>query len=386
MNLGITRRVLPAFHERLRDELTFPLSWGRSATRDFPAWRAEARAAVGESLLQPLTPGPEPFGPVTLDERPAGTYTARTVEFALSRYGRTRGSLLMPRGSGPFPAVLVLHDHGGEFGIGREKVVRPRSDPERLAPAEAWADRYYDGRFIGDELAARGYAVLAVDTLGWGDRGPLVHEDQQALAANLLQLGTSLAGLAAHEDIRAAAFLASLPEVDERRVGALGFSMGAYRAWQLSALSDGVRAAAAVCWMTGLKELTAPGGNALRGQSAYFMLHPGLHRRLDIPDVASLAAPKPALFHAGGRDHLFTAAGVESAYAALRAVWESQGAGDRLTTRVWPDTGHTFTSAMQAEVYAWLDVRLAGRGAADMTRGRGHHGVRAPAPLPPSRS
>ncbi|MFD6281794.1 dienelactone hydrolase family protein [Streptomyces sp. NPDC060209] len=359
MNLGITQRVLPAFYERLRDELTFPLSWERSETRDFPAWRAQARAVVGESLLQPLAPGPEPFDPVTVEECPAGPYTARTVEFALSRYGRARGSLLVPHGTGPFPAVLILHDHGAEFTIGREKAVRPRSDPDRLACAAAWADKHYDGRFVGDELAARGYVVLAVDTLGWGDRGPLAYEDQQALAANLLQLGTSPAGLAAHEDIRAAAFLASLPEVDGLRVGALGFSMGAYRAWQLSALSDGVRAAAAVCWMTGLKEMMVPGDNALRGQSAYFMLHPGLHRHLDIPDVASLAAPKPALFHAGGRDHLFTAAGVEAAYAKLRAVWESQGAGDRLTTRVWPDTGHAFTSAMQAEVYTWLDTWLA---------------------------
>lgn len=81
--------------------------------------------------------------------------------------------------------------------------------------------------------------------------------------------------------------------------------------------------------------------------------------RLDIPDVASLAAPKPALFHAGGRDHLFPPAGVETAYAKLRAVWESQGAGDRLITKVWPDTGHAFTSAMQDEVYAWLDTWLA---------------------------
>lgn len=358
MTLGITRRVLPAFYERLKDELTFPLSWERSTARDFPAWRAEARAVAGQSLLQPLTPGPEPFDPVTVEEWPAGRYTARTVEFALSRYGRARGSLLVPHGAGPFPAVLILHDHGAEFTIGREKAVRPRSGPDRLARATAWAERHYGGRFIGDELAARGYAVLAVDTLGWGDRGPLAYEDQQALAANLLQLGTSPAGLAAHEDIRAAAFLASLPEVDERRVGALGFSMGAYRAWQLSALSDGVRAAAAVCWMTGLKEMMVPGNNTLRGQSAYFMLHPGLHRHLDIPDVASLAAPKPALFHAGGRDHLFPAAGVESAYAKLRAVWESQGAGDRLTTEVWPDTGHAFTAAMQDEVYAWLDTWL----------------------------
>ena len=359
MTLGLTRGVLPSFYERLRDELTFPLAWGRSATRDFPAWREEARAVVGEALLQPPAPGPEPFDPETVDVCDAGPYTSRTVEFALSRYGRARGSLLVPHGSGPFPAVLVLHDHGSEFTIGREKAVRPRSATDRLARATVWAERHYDGRFVGDELAARGYAVLAVDTLGWGDRGPLAYEDQQALAANLYQLGTSPAGLAAHEDIRAAAFLASLPEVDERRVGALGFSMGAYRAWQLSALSDDIAVAAAVCWMTGVKEMMVPGDNALRGQSAFFMLHPGLHRRLDIPDVASLAAPKPALFLAGGRDHLFPLVGVTAAYRKLRAVWESQGAGDRLTTTVWPDTGHVFTSGMQEAVYAWLDTWLA---------------------------
>ncbi|MFF4247044.1 dienelactone hydrolase family protein [Streptomyces sp. NPDC001822] len=355
---GIAHRVLPAFHGRLKDELTFPLSWERAGADDFPAWRAAARARAGEALLEPPGPGTTPFDPVTYDAYSAGSYTGRTVEFALSRHARARGSLLVPHGTGPFPAVLLLHDHGAEFAIGREKTVRPRSRPERLARATAWVERYYDGRFIGDDLAARGYAVLAVDTLGWGDRGPLAHEDQQALAANLFQLGTSLAGLAAHEDIRAAAFLASLPQVDEHRVGALGFSMGGYRAWQLSALYDGVRAAAAVCWMTGLKDMMVPGNNTLRGQSAYFMLHPGLHRHLDIPDVASLAAPKPALFHSGALDALFPAAGVAAAYAKLRAVWESQGAGDRLTTTVWPDTGHVFTGAMQDAVHAWLDTWL----------------------------
>ncbi|MEU5658282.1 dienelactone hydrolase family protein [Streptomyces sp. NPDC047737] len=380
MSLGLTQGALPAFHERLRDELTFPLSWERATARDFPAWRARARAVAGESLLQPAGPGPEPFDPVTVEEHRSRAYTGRTVEFALSRYGRARGSLLVPNGVGPFPAVLLLHDHGSEFTIGREKLVRPRSDPARLALATRWADRHYDGRFIGDDLAARGYVVLAVDTLGWGDRGPLAYEDQQALAANLMQLGTSAAGLAAHEDIRAAAFLGSLPEVDGRRVGALGFSMGAFRAWQLSALTDGVRAAAAVCWMTGLKELMLPGGNALRGQSAYFMLHPGLHRHLDLPDVASLAAPKPALFLSGGRDHLFTPAGVRTAYAKLRAVWEAAGAGDRLTTTVWPETGHAFTAAMQDEVHAWLDTWLGTPAGSGPGPGGG-----APLP-PPSRS
>ena len=30
----------------------------------------------------------------------------------------------------------------------------------------------------------------------------------------------------------------------------MGFSMGGYRAWMLSALSDKIRAGAAICWMT----------------------------------------------------------------------------------------------------------------------------------------
>jgi hypothetical protein len=44
----------------------------------------------------------------------------------------------------------------------------------------------------------------------------------------------------------------------------------------------------------------------------------------------------------------------------MRAVWESQGAGDRLTTKVWPDHGHVFTADMQDEAYAWLDTWVAG--------------------------
>ncbi|WP_394814842.1 dienelactone hydrolase family protein [Streptomyces millisiae] len=357
--LGLTERVLPAFYERMKEELDFPLAWGNARIRDFRAWREAARAQVEAALLQPRGREGVPFRPETIDEREGEGHVRRTVEFALSRYGRARGLLLVPSGAGPFPAVLLLHDHGSRFDIGKEKMIRPWGDDARLASAESWAARYFSGRFVGDELVARGYAVLAVDALGWSDRGPLTYEDQQALAANFYNLGSSLAGLTAHEDVRAAAFLASLPEVDGDRVAALGFSMGAYRAWQLAALSRDVRAAVAVCWMTTLKEMMAPGNNTLRGQSAYHMLHPGLYRHLDIPDVASIAAPRPMLFHAGARDGLFPPEGVAGAFARMREVWESQDAGDRLVTRVWPERGHEFTAEMQDEAFAWLDGWLA---------------------------
>jgi fermentation-respiration switch protein FrsA (DUF1100 family) len=110
--------------------------------------------------------------------------------------------------------------------------------------------------------------------------------------------------------------------------------------------------------MTGLKEMMVPGNNTLRGQSAFHMLHPGLSRHLDIPDVASIAAPRPMLFFHGGRDTLFPADGVRVAYEKLRAVWRSRGAEKRLWLKTWPEHGHVFDAVMQDEVYGWLDSVL----------------------------
>jgi dienelactone hydrolase len=347
---------LPVFFEQLKAELTYPLAWGNSRIRDFRSWQRTAAAKVEELLRQ--GPDSTPFQPEVIDEQPADGYVQRTLLFNVTRHSRVRATMLVPDGKGPFPGVLLLHDHGSKFDIGKEKLIRPWSDETRLASAQAWSDRYFSGRFVGNELAARGYAVLAVDALGWGDRSGLGYDPQQALASNFFNLGSSLAGLVAREDVRAAALLATLPGVDRRRISALGFSMGAYRAWQVAALSEHVRAAISVCWMTTLKEMMVVGNNTLRGQSAYFMLHPGLYDYLDIPDVASIAAPKPALFFEGELDPLFTNAGVTMAYEKMRAVWRSQRAESRFQSKIWPGLGHIFVREMQDEAFAWLDSQM----------------------------
>lgn len=353
---GIVAGNLPAFYEALRAELTYPLAWGNAPIRDFRAWRRAAAAKVEESLCQ--RPDATPFRVEVVEERPADGYVQRTLLFNVTRHSRVRATMLVPEGRGPFPGVLLLHDHGAKFDIGKEKLIRPWYDETRLASAAAWAARHFEGRFVGDALAQRGYAVLAVDALGWGDRSGLTYETQQAVASNFFNLGGSLAGLMAREDVRAAALLAKMPDVDGRRIAAVGFSMGAYRAWQVAALSRHVAASVAVCWMTTLAEMMVPGNNTLRGQSAYFMLHPGLYQHLDIPDVASVAAPKPALFFNGEQDTLFTTAGVTAAYEKMRAVWRSQRADHRLRTQLWPGVGHAFGRAMQDEAFAWLDTAL----------------------------
>ncbi|MDP9795436.1 dienelactone hydrolase [Catenuloplanes nepalensis] len=355
---GVVHGNLPAFYERLRADLTYPDAWGNSPIRDFGAWRRHARALVERHLVHPADDR-LPFRPHVLDEQKTTRgYVRRLVAFDLTRYSRVRAALLTPDRPGPHPAVLLLHDHGSRFDIGKEKFVEPWWDETRLASAREWTTRLMSGRFVADELAARGYAVLAVDTLGWGDRAGLTYDAQQALAGNLYELGSSPAGLAAREDARAAAFLASLPQVDRRRIGAIGFSMGAFRAWQVAALSDHVAAAVSACWLTTVADMMVVGNNTLRGQSAFWMLHPGLTRHLDIPDVATIAAPKPLMAFDGADDTLFTRAGVAAAHARLHEVWSSQRATRNLLTKIYPGKGHVFDADMQEESFTWLDHAL----------------------------
>jgi dienelactone hydrolase len=196
--------------------------------------------------------------------------------------------------------------------------------------------------------------VLAADALGWGSRGPLTGDAQQALAANSFNLGTSLAGILAQEDMRAAEFLATQPQVDRRRVAAIGFSMGAYRAWQVAALSDAVTAVVAANWMATTEGLMVAGNNQLKGSSAWHMLHPGLVRYLDYPDVASLAAPKPALFIAGADDHLFPPASAQAAFGKMAQVWQAWQAPERFEARILPH-GHVFPKQAQEGAFQWLE-------------------------------
>jgi dienelactone hydrolase len=344
---------LPGFYNALTDRLMFPLSWLSGNFNNFDVWRKTARSKVMECLLSP--PPPIPFHPVVIAEQDRGSYVARKIVFNLTADSRVLGYLLVPKGKGPFSAVMLLHDHGSKFDIGKEKVIEPFDVlPEQIKSAREWADELYGGRFIGNELAKRGYVCFATDALNWSDRGGAGYEGQQALASNLLNFGMSFAGLIAWEDIYAAEYLATRTEVDSNRVVAMGVSMGSFRAWQVAALSDRIAGSVAVCWMATRKGLLVSGGNLTRGQSSFTTMHPNLANYLDYPDVASIACPKPMLFYNGSQDKLFPALSVEEAFSKMHKIWDSQKAGDQLVTKLW-DVGHVFNIEMQNEAFEWLD-------------------------------
>lgn len=348
---------MPVFYQQMKQQLTYPLAWGKAEEKDFAKWKAQARHVLAE-CMQNLQPAPKAYAMEVTDREQRDGYEAYKIRFNLSEWSRVPAYLLVPEGEGPFPAIVLLHDHGAHFSIGKEKMVRPfYVAPEIMEDADQWARQCYDGQYVGDYLARHGYVVLAVDALFWGERGRkegTSYDAQQALASNFLQMGASWGAFINVDDMRSAEFLASQPFVDKKRVGSLGFSMGAYRSWMLAALTDVVRASASVCWMNTTEHLMTLTNNQNKGGSAYAMLIPALRRYLDYPHVASIACPKPTLFFNGTRDKLFPIEGVRDAYREMEAVWKSQGASDRLVTKLW-DEKHFFNKEMQKETLEFFD-------------------------------
>ncbi|MBR3406102.1 MAG: dienelactone hydrolase family protein [Bacteroidales bacterium] len=306
-------------------------------------------------------------------------YSCELVEYPVGE-SHVSAYLLVPDGAGaddPRPALVLLHDHGARFDIGKEKLVRPlASAPAHIqASARQWVDDNFDGVFLADRLAAQGYVVIVPDVLYWGGRStPLaqkwsrmqfgdlpkdgikelkkdVYEGQRAVYDSLARKGIVWAEQTLAEDTAAAELLAGLPCVDPERIGCFGWSMGAHRAWLLTASCPLVKTGAALCWMT-LKETQAQPPSA----SDYSMMIPALREKYDFPDIAYGLCPKPFLFLGGRTDKLFPAWSVEEAYRRMQDIYADAGATGLRTE--WFDGGHHCGIPEQERILQFFRIYL----------------------------
>src|SRR5690606_33069523 len=160
---------LPAFFQKLLDRTTFPLSWTSGNFDDFAEWKKLAEKRLAEAWMTP--PPPAPWNVTVLGEEDRGSYIVRKLVFNVSADSRISAYLTIPKGKGPFPAVLLLHSHGGNFSIGKEKNIKPfDAAPELVAASEAILVRANSQKHVGDKLSERGYVTFTTDALYWGER------------------------------------------------------------------------------------------------------------------------------------------------------------------------------------------------------------------------
>ena len=160
-------------------------------------------------------------------------------------------------------------------------------------------------------------------------------------------------GVVFHDDMRTVDYLVTRPEVDRKRIGCLGISMGGYRSIYLSALDERIAAACVVGFMSTVKPMI----KAHIDTHSWVHFLPGLHRWLDLPDVATLAAPRALLVQQCAQDRLFPPAGMKEAVDKIAAVYKKAGAEKKFAGRFY-DVPHQFTRRMQDDAFAWLDKHL----------------------------
>ncbi|MDQ0677131.1 dienelactone hydrolase [Arthrobacter pascens] len=308
--------------------------------------------------------------------------TTSQLSWQLGFGPRTTAWLVRPAGhSGPLPGVLALHCHGGnKFGGADRLVELPESHPSTAAARAG----HYDGRALATDVARSGFAVLAHDTFAWGSRrfdlsapprrtvsalearnsqwredgvvpsdaelynaAAGFHEDTVAKAAGLL--GTSLAGMVAHDDLAALDILAGLPGVDADRLGCIGFSGGGGRSLTLAALSPRIRNYVVTCMMATFESLLP----AYLDAHSWLLQTPGLWQLGDWPELTARSRADGLLVQYALADELFPEEGMRDAHRTLAALHGRTA----YTGSFWPG-GHVFTAEMQNEAISYLSRTL----------------------------
>jgi len=350
----------------------FPLSFLNSRFRSVRAWKKQARAKLLDLLhYAPAQTEPKPE---KVERQDCGDYFREKVFFNTTPDVRVPAFVLVPKKMPKrAPAIVALHDHGGFYLWGKEKIVG--IDGENPALAD-FRRQYYGGRSIAIELVRQGYIVVIIDMFYWGERRMLLDDDpedwrarpanlsreriqafnrragqsEQLVGRTIYAAGFTWPGVMFWDDIRTIDYLLTRPDVDPRRIGCVGLSVGGLRSCHLAALDDRIRAAVVVGWMTSFPwQLKKQIENTI----GHTKVVPGLYQHLDYPDVASLAMPTPLLVINGSRDTLFDPEGVKASFEKLRSCYAKAGAQDHCRTRLY-DTPHEFNLEMQTEAWEWL--------------------------------
>lgn len=274
---------------------------------------------------------------VALEVSEAAGHTVERVTFETDAGEPVRGLVTRPAEATDSPAILYLHAHGGRYDIGADELLAGR--PALQSP-------------LGPALAAMGFVTLAIDMPCFGARASVT---ESALSKALLWRGRSLAGQMLGEQAAALDWLAARDDVDARRIGAFGISMGATFGYWLAAVEPRIACVAHLCCYADFGALIETGAH--EGHGIYLTI-PGLLDVASNGEIAGLVAPRPQLICIGDVDPLTLPAAVDIALAQTRAAYAAAGASDRLFLHREKETGHCETPAMRRAVLAFLADQL----------------------------
>lgn len=338
-------------------------------------WKNEAREKISELLH--YSPEKCALDPETVEIIEMGEYTQEKVYFSSSPEIRIPAYVLIPKKTEfPAPGVVALHDHGGMYYWGKDKLVATEKENPLL---REFRKKHYSGESVAIGLVRRGYVVVVIDAFYFGERrleldftskecavqfnnlekgssewiklsNDIAREKENLVAKNIFLTGLTWPGILFWDDMRTVDYLISRSEVDPERIGCIGLSIGGYRAAHLAGLDSRIKVSSVIGWMCTYGTLL---GNYLENHT-WMIYIPGLYKYLDLPDVASLTAPNALLCINGSQDRLFPLQGVKKAYERIRGVYSKIGAHEKFKGMIF-DAPHEFNILMQKVAFEWID-------------------------------
>lgn len=243
-----------------------------------------------------------PLNPKVIERQPGDHYTRYLIEIDSRPDRRIAVVLTVPNGARPHatPAVICIHGHGGTRDIVYDK------------------GTIYHG--FAAVLAENGYVTLSTNV------GQHTVQD-----ATRTLMGERLWDL-----IRVVDLAVSREEVDAKRIGCAGLSLGGEMAMWLGAMDPRMRVTVSAGFLTLMENL--------RNGHCMCWDFPGLQRRYEFIDIYSLIAPRRLQCQNGTKERLpggFPVDLAQQAMAEIHEVYRVLGHGDAVSLAVH-DAGHVF--------------------------------------------
>lgn len=312
------------------------LRQGDSLPENLPEWRRQ-KEELRSRLLTSWGgfPGEKcPLEPRTLGVVNREGYKIEKVVFQTLPGVWMTSNLYLPDRPGPLPAVLCVHGHWKGA----------KQDPVPQA------------RCIG--LAKLGFVVLMVDAFGAGERGvgkALGEYHGEMTGATLLPTGLTLPGIQVYENMRAADYLQSRPEVDGARLGITGASGGGNQSMYAGAFDERFSAVVPTCSVGTYRSY-------LGAACCVCELIPAAMTFTEEWGLLALVAPRALMVISASRDAFqFSVGQAQLSVAKAQHVFRLHEKAHLIAHPLF-ESGHDYGRAMREAMYGWMTLHLKGEG------------------------
>jgi cephalosporin-C deacetylase-like acetyl esterase len=245
-----------------------------ASREEWSSWRRALVEKVSKRI--DYTPPQAPLDAKILTHVDKGSYVLEKIAYSGAPGIFVPGLLFLPKSAGAHAGVVFINEDGKSSG----EVVRDYLEP----------------------LVAAEFVVLSIDPSGMGETAPANSPSQHNYRGMTNEAetdyfhlarftGTTVTGIRTADVVRGVDYLETRPEIDRRRISAIGHGAGGLLALYAAALDQRLASAISNRGLVSYAEMIEGELYAQR----FGIIVPGVLRDFDLPELCATIAPRPLL-------------------------------------------------------------------------------------------